>query len=189
MLLKLLSQAFSIRPKRGCKALDAATRLQAARTAHREQRFEDAIALLHDVSAREDAELDALYLLADCLLHANRKMAAGKPVLTYASAEAAETGLHGMLSPLLAGESGSPEGQARAREIYQPGGESLYFCAADPAQYAELAVRLTRDAQLRRAAGEANRRFVAEFLSDRGRTARTLATHLVELIAEARGRT
>jgi predicted O-linked N-acetylglucosamine transferase (SPINDLY family) len=120
-----------------------------------------------------------------CAFTLYEAMAAGKPVVTYASPEAAETGLHGLLGPLLAGESGSLEEQAQARELF---GDSLYLCAGTPQAYVEMASRLVRDARLRRAAGEANRRFVAKFLSDRGRTARTLATHLVELIGEAQGR-
>ena len=120
-----------------------------------------------------------------CAFTLYEAMAAGKAVLTYASPEASETGLHGLLSPLLAGESGNPDEQSRARSMF---GDSLYFCAGNAQEYVEMATRLVRDAELRRAAGEANRRFIAEFLSDRARTARILATHLIELIGEARQR-
>jgi hypothetical protein len=102
----------------------------------------------------------------------------------FASAEAEESGLHSMLAPLLAGEEGTPEEQERARAIFGSGPGSLYLCAADTQQYVEHALRLAADAGLRRAAGEANRRFVAEFLSDPAHVARTLATHLVEIIGE-----
>jgi hypothetical protein len=112
-------------------------------------------------------------------------MAAGRPVVVYASPESEETGLHGMLAPLLSGESGSVEEQARARTIFGAGADSLYLCARDEREYVAHALRLAADPALRRAAGEANRIFVAEFLSDPARMARTLATHLVEL---ARGK-
>ena len=118
-----------------------------------------------------------------CAFTLYEAMAAGRPAVTYASSEAAETGLPGLLGPLLAGESGSGEEQARARQIF---GDSLYFCGQTPEEYVRMAIRLVQDAPLRLAAGQANRIFVAEFLSDRARTARILSTHLVELIDEAR---
>jgi hypothetical protein len=40
--------------------------------------------------------------------------------------------------------------------------------------------------ELRRAAGEANREFVAAFLSDRRRMAGIMSTHLVEIVSAAR---
>jgi glycosyltransferase involved in cell wall biosynthesis len=117
-----------------------------------------------------------------CAFTLYESMAAGKPVLTYASPESAETGLHGLLWPLLNGESGSPEEQDRARGIF---GSSLYLCARTPEAYAEMATRLAHDAELRHATGEANRMFVAEFLSDRRRSAQIVATHLRELLDAA----
>ena len=90
--------------------------------------------------------------------------------------------------PVRPGVRSRPDEQRVAQEIYAMGRNSLYLHAKDELQYIDLATRLVRDAQLRRAAGEANRRFVAEFLSDRARTARILSTHLLELIAEARQR-
>ena len=120
-----------------------------------------------------------------CAFTLYEAMAAARPVVVYASAESAETGLHGMLSPLLAGEAGSAREQERARALFAAGPQPLYFCARSPAEYVAAAVRLARDPELRREAGEANRRFVAEFLSDRAAMARTLATHLVELVDAA----
>jgi hypothetical protein len=119
-----------------------------------------------------------------CAYTLYESMAAARPCVQFASAEAEESGLHSMLAPLLAGEEGTPEEQERARAIFGRGPGSLYLCAADSGQYVEHAVRLAADAALRRAAGEANRRFVAEFLSDPAHVARTLATHLVEIIGE-----
>jgi hypothetical protein len=109
-------------------------------------------------------------------------MAAGKPVVAYASAEAAETGLHGLLGPLLAGETGTAAEQEAARGMFS---ESLYSCASDPAHYVALALRLGGNSDLRARAGDAHRKFVGAFLSDRERMARTLGTHLVEIIDQA----
>ncbi len=114
-------------------------------------------------------------------------MAASRPAVVFASAESEETGLHGMLTPLLGAESGTANEQARARAIFGSGAGSLYLCAGDERQYVELALRLAGDPALRRTAGEANRAFVAEYLSDPARMARTLATHLVELARGSRG--
>jgi len=121
-----------------------------------------------------------------CAFTLYEAMAAGKAVVSFASAESAETGLNGLLGPLLTGESGTPQEQARARAIYGDAPHRLFFCAERPARYVELAVKLAADPALRRAAGEANRAFVHAFLSDRERMARTVAGHLLELMADAR---
>jgi hypothetical protein len=121
-----------------------------------------------------------------CAFTLYEAMAAGKPVVVYASPESAETGLNGMLGPLLAGDTGTREEQARAGEIFGGAARPLYFCARDPQDYVAFGARFGADAALRNAAGEANRHFVREFLTDRARMARTVATHLLELIAEVR---
>lgn len=123
-----------------------------------------------------------------CAYTLYESMAAARPSVHFASAEAEESGLHRMLAPLLAGEEGTPEEQLRARAIFSTGPGSLYLCATDTTQYVTHAVRLATDAQVRRAAGETNRRFIAEFLSDPAQVARNLATHLVEITLEARKR-
>jgi len=121
-----------------------------------------------------------------CAFTLYETMAAGKPVVTFASPESAETGLNGMLGPLLARDSGTPQEQTHALAIYRSGPQPLYFCAEDAREYVAFALKLAADPALRQAAGEANRTFVREFLSDRDRMARTLANHLLELIAAAR---
>jgi len=70
--------------------------------------------------------------------------------------------------------------------IYGDEPHALFFCADRPERYVELAVKLAVDPSLRRAAGEANRAFVQQFLSDRERMARIVAGHLLELMADAR---
>jgi predicted O-linked N-acetylglucosamine transferase (SPINDLY family) len=107
-------------------------------------------------------------------------MAAGKPVVVYASAEAAETGFYGLLSPLLSGAAGTPEEVETARNTYADGRH--FYCAQDPAQYVELALQLAADPEARRIAGDANRDFVSRILSDRGKMAVTVGRHFVELI-------
>lgn len=110
-------------------------------------------------------------------------MAAGKPVVIYGSPESAETGFHGLISPLLEGTTGSGEEVRAAIELFQGG--RLLHCASTPSEYVALAVQLSSDAQARRAAGEANRAFVQRFLSDRQRMAHVVGQHFVELIKEA----
>ncbi|HKQ28693.1 MAG TPA: glycosyltransferase, partial [Burkholderiales bacterium] len=107
-------------------------------------------------------------------------MAAAKPIVTYASAEAAETGIYGLLAPLLSGATGSTDEIAAARKLFADG--DLFHCAHDPAEYVQLALRLAGDEGARRAAGEANQAFVREFLSDRRGMAEAVATHFLELI-------
>jgi predicted O-linked N-acetylglucosamine transferase (SPINDLY family) len=111
-------------------------------------------------------------------------MAAGKPVVIYGSAEAAETGIYGLLGPLLSGAVGTPqEGQA-ANKIFANG--KLFHCAHNQQHYIELALKLASDPSARRAAGDANRSFVREFLSDRAAMARAVGRHLVELVQNKR---
>lgn len=111
-------------------------------------------------------------------------MAAAKPVVVYASPEAAETGIHGLLSPLLSAATGTTDEVQAARNIFADG--KLFYCAQHPEQYVEFALRLALDADARRAAGEANQAFVRALLSDRARMARTVGRHLVELIQAPR---
>jgi glycosyltransferase involved in cell wall biosynthesis len=112
-------------------------------------------------------------------------MAAGKPVVVYASREAAETGIYGLLAPLLAGETGAPEEIRAARALFADG--RLFHCAPDPERYVDLALALARDPAARSASGEVNRAFVREFLSDRARMARVVGRHFVELVQEKIG--
>jgi glycosyltransferase involved in cell wall biosynthesis len=110
-------------------------------------------------------------------------MAAGRPAVLYASAEAAETGARSMIEPLLLGESGSAGDRERARAIFRPrSGEDLYLCAQDPAGYVALATRLAADEALRSQAGSAAHAFIEQFMSDRGRVARIYGRHLLDII-------
>lgn len=113
-------------------------------------------------------------------------LAAGKPALLYASAEAAETGARSLIEPLLRGETASEEDSVAARAIFiGPDGESVYLCAQNPAEYVAMAVRLASDGDWRCRAGEAGRRFVAHFMSDRKRLGRIYAEHIVAIVREA----
>jgi glycosyltransferase involved in cell wall biosynthesis len=111
-------------------------------------------------------------------------MAAGKPVVVYGSTEGAETGIFGLLAPLLSGAVGTPEQIQAANKIFANG--ELFHCARDEQHYIELALMLASDEAARRAAGDANRTFVREFLSDRAGMARAVGRHLVELVRNER---
>jgi glycosyl transferase family 1 len=111
-------------------------------------------------------------------------MAAGKPVVVYGSAEAAETGVYGLLGPLLSGAVGTPQEVQAAKKLFANG--ELFHCAHDDRQYIALALKLASDEAARRAAGDANRAFVREFLSDHARMARAVGRHFVELAQRKR---
>jgi predicted O-linked N-acetylglucosamine transferase (SPINDLY family) len=116
-------------------------------------------------------------------------MAAAKPVVLYASDEAAETGARSMIEPLLLGDQGSAEDRDAARAIFRHGGEeSLYLCAQTSSQYVSHATRLAADETLRQQAGAAGRAFVARFMSDRKRLGRIYAEHLVAIVRETEAR-
>lgn len=106
-------------------------------------------------------------------------MAAAKPVVVFASAEADETGVYALVNPLLSGIAGTAQKIQTARMIFAGG--KLFYCARDPAQYVELALKLANDADARHAVGAANQSFVRALLSDRSHMARTMGRHLIEL--------
>lgn len=106
-------------------------------------------------------------------------MAAGKPVVVYASPEAAETGFYGLLSPLLSGATGTPDEVRAAKRLFEDG--KLFYCARDANEYVALALKLATDPEARRIAGHTNRAFVRDFLSDRARMARAVGRHFIEL--------
>lgn len=112
-------------------------------------------------------------------------MAAGRAAVGFRSPEAAERGLYGMAGLAIEGLAGSPQEQVRAREIFGTGDASLLYCAKDEAQYVDYALRLAGDPALRAAAGEANRRFIDEFMSDRARMEEQATRHLVEMVRQA----
>jgi hypothetical protein len=111
-------------------------------------------------------------------------LAAAKPAVLYASAEAAETGLRAFVEPVLDGTAGSAD-QARAQAIFRPPtGENLYLCAGDPASYVSYAVRLGRDPSFRTRAGAAGADFVRHFMSDRTRLGRIYGEHIAAIVRE-----
>jgi hypothetical protein len=107
-------------------------------------------------------------------------MAAAKPVVVFASAEAAETGIYGLLAPLLSGIVGTEAEVQAAKRLFR-GGE-LFYCAHDEQAYAAHALMLANDEHARHEAAAVNRAFVQEFLSDGARMARAVGTHLSELM-------
>ena len=110
-------------------------------------------------------------------------MAAGKPIVLYESAEAIETGIHGIVAPILAGTDGSMRDQSRAREILSPTGqESMYYCARTDDQYVALLQKLIDDSALRNKVGDAYRRIVTEFFSDISEMSRSFTAHFVDIL-------
>jgi glycosyltransferase involved in cell wall biosynthesis len=112
-------------------------------------------------------------------------MAAGKPAVLYRSPESLETGVPGAITLIAEGAPGvSADVRERLRTLFSRERDfDLYLCADSPASYLEHALRLAADPELRRAAGEANRRYIAEFAADPRAEARKFLGHLDELLA------
>lgn len=117
-----------------------------------------------------------------CTFTLFQAMAAGKPVVIYDSPEAMQTGLWGVIQPLLEGREGSEAERADIAALVGDRASPLISVARDPADYRRLASRLIEDAGARSAAGEASRAFIARFLSDPRSMGRSFSEHLVELI-------
>lgn len=124
-----------------------------------------------------------------CGFTAIQAMAAGRPVVFYQCPESWETGVEGLISPLLKGEDGTPEQrQAIATMFRGSDGDSLFLSSDTPAAYASLVQRLIDDKLHRDACGGASRAFVEQFLSDPTLMAHSYTAHFLEIIAEVRNR-
>lgn len=120
-----------------------------------------------------------------CGVTALQAMAAAKPVVFFDSPEARETGVPVFIAPLLAGVSGTPAQQTRARTILSDSsGSSLFLLAQSPDDYVEMANRLILDAAFRTQVGDALKAFTAEFVTDVNACGLSYARHLIEAIEE-----
>jgi len=113
-------------------------------------------------------------------------MAAGKPVVIYDSAEAAQTGLWNFIKPLVEDGEGTAEERAELRTFIGDDADPLIALARSPEDYVAHAGRLIGDADARARAGEASRRFMARYFSDPRVMGSSLADHFMDLIAERR---
>lgn len=124
-----------------------------------------------------------------CGFTAIQAMAAGRPVVFYQCPESWETGVEGLISPLLRGDDGSAEQQQAISALFRASdGASLFLSADTPAAYAALVQRLIDDTGQRNACGDASRAFVEQFLSDPALMAQSYTAHFLEIIAEVRNR-
>lgn len=107
-------------------------------------------------------------------------MAAGKPAVMFRSPEALETGVPGAITPVIEGTAqADPAARERLRTVFSRAAPfDLYCCADSPADYVRRASALIEDAALRTAVGDANRRFIAAFLSSPEDEARKFLKHL-----------
>ncbi|MDH5545020.1 MAG: glycosyltransferase family 4 protein [Gammaproteobacteria bacterium] len=119
-----------------------------------------------------------------CGYTAFEAMAAAKPVVFFDSREAYETGINGMIKPVIDGEMGTPEEQEDIRNIFQ--GSDLYPLASNTEQYISLTQRLIDDPEFRNAVGESNKRFMDAYLSDAPGMAHGYWEHFLEIIDEKR---
>jgi glycosyltransferase involved in cell wall biosynthesis len=113
-------------------------------------------------------------------------MAAGKAVVMMRTAESLETGVPGAISPVVEGSGEVSAGdRERLRRAFSDTADfDLYFCARDDAEYVRMASALVESEALRTRAGEANREFIAGFLSSPDDEARKFLDNLDELFED-----
>jgi len=109
--------------------------------------------------------------------------AAGTAFVTHLSEESEQNGILVRIWPLLNGTAGSPEARQRVREIFRPApGTDLFPCARNAEEYVQLANRLIRDADYRRAVGNAAQKVVEAF-NDPVDMARGFGEHVHDILA------
>lgn len=118
-----------------------------------------------------------------CGYTAFEAMAAKKPVLFYKSKEAYETGIFGMINPVLQAESGTPEEIADIQRIFDfQGNESLFPIATNNKEYYDLANKLIRNREFRDNIGIANQEFITKYVSSPVKMGCGYAEHFCEVI-------
>lgn len=116
-------------------------------------------------------------------------MAAGRPVVFFQSEESYRTGLHGILTPVLDGESEQNPMTDRLLTLLKPRQRRpLFLCAHDPQEYVKFAEALIADASFRNEVGGALRQVVREFFINRELMAAGYTKHFVAIVDEVRGR-
>jgi len=124
-----------------------------------------------------------------CGFTAIQAMAAGRPAVFYQCPESYETGVEGLISPLLRGEDGSAGQRQTIATLFRASdGGSLFLSADTPAAYASMVQRLIDDTAHRNACGAASRAFVEQFLSDPALMAQSYTAHFLDIISEVRRR-
>jgi len=122
-----------------------------------------------------------------CGFTAIQAMAAGKPIVLYASRESYGTGIHGMISPVLEDPINNREQTAQLEEIFSLNTQTpTYLCAKTPEEYVRYAKNLINSPQYRTQAGDASRTFVCRYLSNPSQAAQRYAAHILEIIEENR---
>jgi len=114
-------------------------------------------------------------------------MAVDVPLVVLKTRAALESSVLTGFLPALEGRAGSAAEQASVRSIFTAQDGELLSPAVETVEaYVARAVRLVRDADFRRRAGEAGRRFVETFARDERKFAETTCRHIVEIIAAPR---
>ena len=105
--------------------------------------------------------------------------------MCMATPESATLGLHGYISPVLAGADGEPCDAANIRSLFAlDSAESLFLLANTTEQYCQYASRLVLDIDFRERVGSAGQQFAHHYLSNCARPAASYSRHLAEIIAE-----
>lgn len=113
-------------------------------------------------------------------------MAAAKPVVFYASEEAYESGVYGLLSPVLEGQQGNKDDINQIKEIFSFSidNKSLFPVAKTNDEYVTLANQIITNQNLRIKIGAANKKFVDEQMSSPEKMAEEFLEHVEEIIQE-----
>lgn len=120
-----------------------------------------------------------------CGFTALEAMALAKPIIFYASSESSTTGIRGAISPLLEGTEGTGQQQTQMRQLLKyNSAQTLYSCAKTPEEYALLTGKLIEDASYRKESGEACKKVVDTFFSDKSAMAESYAEHFIDIINE-----
>ncbi|MFT3752553.1 MAG: hypothetical protein QM800_06630 [Paludibacter sp.] len=108
---------------------------------------------------------------------------ASVPCVLMATTESRALGLHGYISPVLAGEDGMPGDAEKITAIYAlDTGRPRLLLSHTVEQWCAAADELIRDAGWRREVGNAGREFAESYLSGSKRCAASYAAHLDEII-------
>ncbi len=111
---------------------------------------------------------------------------ASVPCVVMATTESLALGLHGYISPVLAGDDGMSGDAEKITAIYALDSDRPRLLLSHSIeQWCGAADELIRDAQWRRTVGDAGRQFAESYLSGSKRCAASYAAHLDEIIRSA----
>jgi len=108
---------------------------------------------------------------------------AGVPCVLMATADSLALGIHGLVSPVLAGVDGSDDDRTVLKRIFAlDSTDPLLLLSSGSEGYVETAGRLIRDPSFRLKAGAAGREFAKRYFSGSERAGSSYSQHLLEIM-------